>query len=41
VELDAGVSTNAGDVGAARALVSFLAGPTVVPTLKAKGMEKP
>lgn len=41
VELSAGVGTRARDKAAAKALVSFLGGPTVVPTLKAKGMEKP
>ena len=41
VELAAGVSAKARDVTAARALVSFLAGPAVSPTLAAKGMEKP
>jgi molybdate transport system substrate-binding protein len=41
VELAAGVSAKARDVPAAKALVSFLAGPTVTPTIAAKGMEKP
>jgi molybdate transport system substrate-binding protein len=41
VELAAGVSAKARDVTAAGALVSFLAGPAVTPTLAAKGMEKP
>jgi molybdate transport system substrate-binding protein len=41
VELSAGVGAKARDKAAAKAFVSFLAGPTVVPTLKAKGMEKP
>ena len=41
VELSAGIGANARDKAAAKALVSYLAGPTVTPTLKAKGMEKP
>ena len=41
IELAAGVGAKAADPAAAKSLVSFLAGPTVVPTLKAKGMEKP
>src|SRR5262245_5525999 len=41
VELSAGVGAKARDKAAAKSLVSFLSGPSVVPTLKAKGMEKP
>ena len=41
VDLAAGVSVKARDLVAARALVSFLAGPAAAPTLAAKGMEKP
>ncbi len=36
-----GIATNARDADAAKALIKFLAGPSVAPVLKAKGMEAP
>ena len=41
VTLAAGVGAKARDPETARALIRFLTSPEVVPTLKAKGMEKP
>lgn len=39
VNFAGGVATNARDKDGARALIQFITGPTVVPVLKAKGME--
>ncbi len=40
VSMSAGVGVRAGSVDAAKALIKFLAGPSIAPTLKAKGMER-
>jgi molybdate transport system substrate-binding protein len=39
INFAAGIATNAQDKDGAKALIQFIAGPTVVPVLKAKGME--
>jgi len=39
VNFAGGVATNARDKDGAKALIQFITGPTIVPVLKAKGME--
>jgi molybdate transport system substrate-binding protein len=39
ISMSAGVGVKARNADAGRALIKFLAGPSIVPTLKAKGME--
>lgn len=40
VSMSAGIGAKAANPAAARALIKFLIGPTIAPTLKAKGMER-
>jgi ABC-type molybdate transport system substrate-binding protein len=39
INFAAGIATNAQDKDGAKALIQFITGPSVVPVLKAKGME--